>query len=194
LYYADWKTILMAEHAAMANTDEELMASVATGDRGAFSVLLERYQGIIWRTAWRYTGNSEDARDICQMIFLKLYEARSRYKITAAFKTYIFRIANNVCIDHYRKKHHTSEIDATELTDPAPLSDERHEERVRDRVLHSAIAQLPERQRRAVALRYEAELPVKEIAITMGITQKAVERLLAHARDALRGIVDESAD
>jgi RNA polymerase sigma-70 factor (ECF subfamily) len=60
--------------------------------------------------------------------------------------------------------------------------------------LHSAIAQLPERQRRAVALRYEADLPVKEIAITMGITRKAVERLLAHARESLRRMVGENTD
>jgi RNA polymerase sigma-70 factor, ECF subfamily len=184
----------MVEHAEMANTDEELMASVATGDRQSFKVLVERYQGIIWRTAWRYTGNSEDARDICQMIFLKLYEARSRYQITAAFKTYIFRIANNVCIDHYRKKHFTSDINTDEVTDMASLSDQKHEERVSVRELYSAIAQLPERQRRAVSLRYEAELPVKEIALTMGITRKAVERLLAHARESLRGIMGEHAD
>jgi RNA polymerase sigma-70 factor, ECF subfamily len=184
----------MTDPAIRINSDEELMASVAIGDCRAFDMLVERYQGIIWRTAWRYTGNSEDARDICQMVFLKLYEAKSRYRITAAFKTYLFHIANNVCIDHYRKKHLTSEIDADDVTDTAPLSDERHEEQVRARGLHRAIAQLPERQRRSVALRYEADLPVKEIAITMGISRKAVERLLAHARDALRRIVDESAD
>jgi RNA polymerase sigma-70 factor (ECF subfamily) len=153
-------------------------------------VLVKRYQGIIWRIAWRYTGNSEDARDICQMVFIKLYEAKSRYRITAAFRTYLFRIANNVCIDHYRKNRHISEIDTAKVTDTAPLSDERHEERERNRGLHSAIAQLPERQRRAVALRYEADLPVKKIAITMGITRKAVERLLAHARGSLRRMVD----
>lgn len=176
----------MSETTKPVNTDEELMASVVTGDRWAFGVLVERYQGIVWRIAWRYTGNSEDAGDICQTVFLKLYEAKSHYRIAAAFKTYLYRIANNVCIDHYRKKRQTSEIETAEMPDAAPMSDERHEERERDRELHSAIAQLPERQRRAVALRYEADLPVKEIAITMGITPKAVERLLAHAREALR--------
>jgi len=184
----------MSEPATTVNTDEELMASVATGDRRAFGVLVERYQGIVWRTAWRYTCNSEDARDICQMVFLKLYEAGPRYRNTAAFRTYLFRIANNVCIDHYRKKRHTSEIDTAEMADTAPLSDERHEEREHELKLRFAIAQLPERQRRAVVLRYEADLPVKEIAITMGITRKAVERLLAHAREALRRMVGENAD
>jgi RNA polymerase sigma-70 factor, ECF subfamily len=176
----------MSEPAATENTDEELMASVATGDRWAFGVLVERYQGIIWRAAWRYTGNTEDARDICQTVFLKLYEAGSRYKISATFKTYIFRITNNTCIDHYRKKRPEAANDPVEVADSSPLPDEMLEERTRDRGLRFSILQLPERQRRAVVLRYDADLRVKEIAATMGITQKAVERLLAHAREALR--------
>jgi RNA polymerase sigma-70 factor (ECF subfamily) len=184
----------MSEPTKTINSDKELITSVAAGDRWAFRVLVERYQRVIWRIAWRYTSNSEDARDICQTVFLKLYEARSSYRFAAAFKTYLFRIVNNVCVDHYRKKHYTSDIiDTDEVTDTAPLSDDMHEERVRVRLLCSAIAQLPERQRRAVALRYEADLPVKEIAITMGITRKAVERLLAHARESLRRIVDQNA-
>jgi RNA polymerase sigma-70 factor, ECF subfamily len=184
----------MSEPAIAINSDETLIASVATGDRRAFGVLMDRYYRTIWRTAWRYTGNSEDARDICQMVFLKVYEARCSFRFTAAFKTYLFRIANNVCIDHYRKKHLTSELDTDEVTDTVRLSDERHEDRVQVQGLRGAIAQLPERQRRAVALRYEAELPVKEIAITMGITRKAVERLLAHARESLRRTVNDNAD
>jgi len=168
-------------------TDEELMTAVALGNRVAFSLLVTRYQDAIWRAAWRYTGNSEDAGDICQTVFLKLYEAGSRYKISATFKTYLFRITNNTCIDHYRKKRPEAVNDPVEVADFAPLPDEMLEERKRGRGLRFAISQLPQRQRRAVVLRYEADLRVKEIAGVMGITQKAVERLLAHARDALRG-------
>jgi RNA polymerase sigma-70 factor (ECF subfamily) len=186
--HADRKSILTQVPGTAEKTDEELMTAIASGDCGAFSLLVTRYQGVIWRTAWRYTGNAEDARDICQTVFLKLYEAGSRYKISAAFKTYIFRITNNACIDHYRKKRPEAGKDSVEVTDTSPLPDEAHEKRDRDRRLRCAIALLPERQRRAVALRYEADLPVKEIAVTMGATQKAVERLLAHARAALHGV------
>jgi RNA polymerase sigma-70 factor (ECF subfamily) len=184
---ADRKSILAQEPSAAMKSDEELMTAVALGDRGAFSLLVTRYQGVIWRAAWRYSGNTEDASDICQTVLLKLYEAGSRYKISATFKTYLFRITNNTCIDHYRKKRPEASNDPVEVADSAPLPDEMLEERKRDRGLRFAISQLPERQRRAVVLRYEADLQVKEIAATMGVTQKAVERLLAHAREALRG-------
>jgi len=177
---------LVQEPRTAVNTDEELMTAFAGGDREAFSLLVTRYQSATWRVAWRFTSNTEDARDICQTVFLKLYESAPRYKISAAFKTYLFRITNNACIDHYRKKRPETGKNSVEATDTSPLPDERLEERDRDRKLHSAIAQLPERQRRAVVLRYEADLPVKEIAAAMGITQKAVERLLAHARESLR--------
>jgi len=170
-------------------TDEELMAAVALGDREAYRVLVTRYQAAIWRTAWRYTGNSEDAQDICQTVFLNLYRAVSSRKISTAFKTYLFRIANNACIDHYRRKRHDPTGESTEARDTAPLPDQALEERQRSRSLQRAIARLPERQRRAVVLKYEVGLPVMEIAAAMGVTQKAVERLLAHAREALRSTV-----
>ena len=177
----------MAQEPSTAmKADEELMAAVALGDRGAFSLLVTRYQDAIWRAAWRYTGNAEDARDICQTVFLKLYEAGSRYKISATFKTYLFRITNNTCIDHYRKKRPEATNDPVEVADSAPLPDEMLEEHKRGRGLRFAISQLPQRQRRALILRYEADLRVKEIAEVMGSTQKTVERLLAHAREALR--------
>jgi RNA polymerase sigma-70 factor (ECF subfamily) len=179
---------LAQEPNTAVKSDEELMTAVAKGDRGAFSELVTRHKGVIWRAAWRYTGNNEDASDICQTVFLKLFEAASRYKISASFKTYLFRIVNNVCIDHYRKKRPAAGIDAAEAIDTAPLPDERHEARERNRKLRTVIAGLPKRQRWAVVLRYEADLSIKEIAATMGATQKAVERLLAHAREALRGI------
>jgi RNA polymerase sigma-70 factor (ECF subfamily) len=185
--------ILAPEPSTPGKSDEELMTAVAGGDHGAFRLLVARYQGAIWRAAWRYTGNPEDARDICQMVFLKLYETGSRYRITAAFKTYLFRITNNVCIDHYRKKRPAAGVDSAETPDTAPLPDERHDERERDRELNNAIGVLPERQRRAMTLRYEADLPVKEIASIMGITPKAVERLLAHAREVLRCMMKENA-
>jgi RNA polymerase sigma-70 factor, ECF subfamily len=185
--HADRKSILTQNPETTTKSDEELMASVALGDRSSFSLLVTRYQGVIWSAAWRYTGNAEDASDICQTVFLKLYEAGSRYKISATFKTYLFRITNNVCIDHYRKKRPEAANDPVEVADSTPLPDEMLEERKRDRWLRFAISQLPERQRRAVVLRYEADLLVKEIAVTMGVTQKAVERLLARAREALRG-------
>jgi RNA polymerase sigma-70 factor (ECF subfamily) len=173
------------------NTDEELMTAVSSGDRSAFDILVKRYQGSVWRVARRFTGNDEDARDICQTVFLKLYDAGFRYKIAASFKTYLFRITNNVSIDYYRKKRSEAGNYSMESTDSAPLQDEILEESERHRKLHHALAQLPERQRIATALRYEADLPVKEIAVAMGVSQKAVERLLAHMREALRSMVQK---
>jgi RNA polymerase sigma-70 factor, ECF subfamily len=191
--HADRKQLSMPETAFTMNTDEELMTAVASGDRGAFDLLVKRYQEIIWRIARRYTGNDEDARDICQTVFLKLLDAASRYKIFSTFRTYLFRITNNVCIDHYRKKRPEAD-DSIETMDTAPLPNETFEKNERNRQLQHALTQLTERQRRAIVLRYDADLSVREIAASMHVSEKAVERLLAHAREALRGLVQKSAD
>jgi RNA polymerase sigma-70 factor (ECF subfamily) len=191
--HADRKQFLMPDPAVTMNTDENLMTAVASGDHEAFSILVKRYQGIIWRIARRYTGNDEDARDICQTVFLKLFDAGFRYRISATFRTYLFRITNNVCIDHYRKKRPEVD-DSLETMDTAPLPNEMFDKNERNRQLQHALAQLPERQRSAIVLRYDADLPVKEIADSMHVSEKAVERLLAHAREALRGLVQKSAD
>jgi RNA polymerase sigma-70 factor, ECF subfamily len=170
-------------------TDEDLVVAVALGDQDAYRLLVTRYQDAIWRVAWRYTGNVQDAQDICQTVFLKLYEAAPRFRMHAAFRTYLFRIANNACIDHCRRRRPEVGWDSVEAVDTAPLPDQAAETRERTRRLQCAIARLSERQRRAVVLKYEADLPVQEIAAAMGITRKAVERLLAHARAMLRRMI-----
>jgi RNA polymerase sigma-70 factor, ECF subfamily len=182
----------LTQEPGMTGSDESLMAAVSSGNLEAFSRLMERHQGAVWRAAWRFTGNPEDARDICQTVFLKLYEAGSRYTPSASFKTYLFRITNNTCIDHYRKKRHDEVKNLTKTTEIASSPEEKFDKQERGRRLRHTITRLPERQRRAVALRYEADLSIKEIASIMGITQKAVERLLARARETLReGIQEE---
>jgi RNA polymerase sigma-70 factor, ECF subfamily len=180
------RSIVLSE--AGMTTDEKLMTAVAAGDRGVFDILVRRYQDIVWRIARRYTGNDEDARDICQTVFLNIYTAGSRYKIAASFKTYLYRIVNNACIDYYRKKRPETGRDP-ETIDPAPLQDEILEKKERSGKVRRALAQLPDRQRAATVLRYEGDLPIKEIAAVMAVSEKAVERLLARAREALRGQV-----
>jgi len=169
-------------------SDEELMASAAQGDVNAFEQLVLRYQTIVWRVAYRFVGNSADAQDITQIVFLKLFEAAPRYHATALLKTYLFRIVNTTCIDHTRKNRSARPAtldDPSEVPDDSPSAIDAMIMHENEKGIKQFIETLPPRQRSAITLRYEAELSIRDIANILKVTEKAVERLLAHARDTL---------
>jgi RNA polymerase sigma-70 factor (ECF subfamily) len=85
-------------------TDEELMLATARGDLGAFGQLVERHQASAWNAAYRFLGNAVDAEDIAQEAFLRVLDAAPRYRATAKFRTFLFRIVTRLCIDVTRRK------------------------------------------------------------------------------------------
>jgi len=168
------------------------MGSAAQGDTGAFEQIVLRYQTLVWRVAYRFTGHAADAQDITQIVFLKLFEAAPRYRPTAKFKTYLFRIVNTVCIDHTRKKRYNAADDPEEIPANTPSVEEFLILHERDNAIRKSIKTLPLRQQSAILLRYEADLPVREIADILNVTEKAVERLLARGRDTLSVVLRDT--
>ena len=166
-------------------SDEELMTSAARGDTGAFEHIVCRYQASVWRVAYRFVGNPADAQDITQIVFLKLFEAAPRYRPSALLKTYLFRIVHTTCIDHSRKNRPSTLDDPSEVPDDSPSAIDAMIMKENEKGMQQAIKTLPPRQRSAISLRYETELSVRDIADIFKVTEKAVERLLAHARDTL---------
>jgi RNA polymerase sigma-70 factor, ECF subfamily len=166
-------------------SDEDLMSAAAGGDMNAFEQIVLRYQDMVWRVAVRFIGNAAEAQDITQMVFLKLFEAAPRYRVSALLKTYLFRIVNTTCIDFSRKNRTVAVDDLSDVPDGSPSVIDGMVAREKDGKVRQAIDALPVRQRAAVLLRYEAELSICEIADILNAGEKAVERLLAHAREAL---------
>jgi RNA polymerase sigma-70 factor, ECF subfamily len=173
-------------------SDEDLMTASAQGDIHAFEQIVLRYQASVWRVACRFIRNNEEARDITQLVFLKLFEASSRYKKNALFKTYLFRIVNNVCLDFLRKKRPITQEVLPDILDYSPLPTDILITNEREKAVRNAIEMLPKRQKAVIILRYDAALSIREIADILKVTEKAVERLLAHARSALRSSFPES--
>jgi RNA polymerase sigma-70 factor (ECF subfamily) len=167
------------------------MVSAGKGDTGAFEQLVLRYQTSVWRVAYRFTGNSADAQDIAQIVFLKIFEAAPRYRTTALFKTYLFRIVHTTCIDHSRKKRLNAQDDPAETADGAPSAIDSLIISERDTAVRKSVESLPPRQRSSLLLRYETGLSVREISIILKTSEKAVERLLARGRDALSAVLKE---
>jgi len=167
-------------------SDESLMLAVAQGDLAAFEWLVKRHQEVVWRTAYRMVGDRQAAEDLAQEAFLRVFQAAGRYRATAAFRTYIYRIIVRICLDYLRKKRPQPGLDVAQVAEKGLLAGDRVESREQGDLVQAAVADLPLKQRLAVVLRYFEGLNSVEVATVMKITPKAVERLLARGRSTLK--------
>jgi RNA polymerase sigma-70 factor (ECF subfamily) len=168
-------------------SDESLMLAVAGGDPAAFEQLVLRHQGAVWRTAYRMVGDRQAAEDLAQEAFLRLFRAAGRYRPTAAFRTYLYRILVHACLDYLRKKRPQPGEDLAQVTEPTLSVEQQTELGEQADLVQRAVARLPAKQRSAVVLRYYEGLSSAEIGDVMKMTAKAVERLLARGRETLHG-------
>ncbi len=166
-------------------SDESLMLAVAAGDYAAFEQLILRHQQVVWRTAYRMVGDYHAAEDLAQETFLRVFRAADRYKPTAAFRTYLYRIVVRLCLDHLRKRPPAPGAGLSQLAEPTVPVEQQAEQSEQAGMVQQAVACLPPKQRWAVVLRYYEGLSSREIADVMQTTAKAVERLLARGRAAL---------
>jgi RNA polymerase sigma-70 factor (ECF subfamily) len=176
----------------MATTDENLMNGLRAGDRRALRVLYERHAEFVFRTAYRFTFDEEEARDITQSVFVTLLESARSFEPRAKLTTWLYRVVVNRCLDHRSAararlravgddRDQLDKVPAAEETQPDRLVDQaRTTQRLRD-----VLRQLPERQRMALALKLFEELSYEEIAEIMGCSRGTVEALLFRARRSL---------
>jgi len=174
---------------AMAGpTDEDLMLAARRGDRDAFARLVERHQSRVWALASRFLQDRTEAEDVAQQAFLRILEAAPRYEPSARFTTYLYGVVKRLCMDHAEKRRPrvTDDLEAT-ASAPSPADAAALQEQ--EDLVRRALARLPENQRMAVLLRHYEGLGYREIAGVLETTEKAVERLLARARDSLEGLL-----
>jgi RNA polymerase sigma-70 factor (ECF subfamily) len=165
--------------------DEELMMAVRHGDLRAFEELVVRHQTSAWRAAYRFLGDSAEAEDVAQEAFLKIFGAASRYQPTAAFRTYLYRVVTRLCLDRAQKKQPVYSETLPDRADGSPAPFDVLAVRERKQAVREALERLPPNQRMAVILRYDEGLGYAAIAVALETSCKAVERLLARAREAL---------
>ena len=161
-------------------------------DANAFAELVRRYQGRLYRLAYRMLGNAEEAQDATQEAFLRAYRALSSFRLDASFSPWMYRIATNVCLDMLRSRRPQASLDESPLDPPAALSVEGAvAERERLRAVAEAVGRLPVGLRTVFLLRHEAELSYEEIAQTLGLPLNTVRTRLFRARNALKELLKE---
>ncbi|HEY4342520.1 MAG TPA: sigma-70 family RNA polymerase sigma factor [Steroidobacteraceae bacterium] len=167
--------------------DAELAALSGGGDTRAFDEIAARYARFASRVASRVVSNAAIVEEIVQEAMVRAWTQSGRFDSRRArFATWLYRIVVNLCIDHRRRIQPEAIPEDFEIIDPGVSADEMLEIDERRRALGVALGGLPERQRAALALVYEKGLSGADAGRQLGLSAKAVERLLARGRASLR--------
>ena len=178
--------------------DDQLMRDLALGNRQALGILYERHAAFVFRIAYRFLFNEEDARDITQSVFVTLMQSAHRYRPDAKLTTWLYRIVVNRCLNHRSRASHRLRGSRNEhdRREQVPAPEEGQPDRLVDRArqrarLEAALLELPERQRMALLLKRFEEMSYQEIAEAVGCSRGSVESLLFRARRSLRKLLRE---
>jgi RNA polymerase sigma-70 factor, ECF subfamily len=174
--------------------DLELMLRVRRGDTESFDALLARYRSPLVNFFLRMVRDHALAEDLAQEAFLRVYQARERWKPDAKFSTWLYRIATNLALNAIRDRKGTvardegaeGEDPMERVADPKPGVVEQMMESDRVQMIREAVDGLPENQRAAVILHKYQEVDYRQIAEVLGVSESAVKSLLFRAYETLR--------
>ncbi len=182
--------------ADLRNADLELVERHRIGDRGAFEELYLRFDGMVFNLALRMSGGPDDAADLSQEIFLRVYKHLGRFRGKSSLKTWIYRIALNCCRSRLRRRLTRQRAlplsppeRLNELPDTGPGPEERAMALDTSEALAAALERLPIRFREAVVLRDVEGLSYEEIALVAGLRLGTVRSRIARGR--LRAELEE---
>jgi RNA polymerase sigma-70 factor, ECF subfamily len=171
---------------------ETLIQRCLQGDQTAWDAIVRMYWRKVFNVAYKFVGKHEEAEDLAQEIFLKIFKSLDTFDRRANFQTWLVSVSRNLCIDHYRsvrKERQTIDraVDASELTpastDPGPMA--ALEQRDRLTLLRDALAALPDALRTAVLMRDIHELSYQEIADRLGLPEGTVKSRINRGRAEL---------
>ena len=171
-----------------ADREAGLVARAARGDREAFAALLQRYQRPVVAFAYRYLGQRDDAEDVAQDAFIRVYFSLAKLRQPERFSTYLFATALNLC--RRRAARTRPPLDSEGNTESAESTALRHEE---PEQLLRAVAALPAELRDVVSLRAVEELGFAEIGEIVGASEGACRVRFHRAKELLKAALEESA-
>jgi RNA polymerase sigma-70 factor (ECF subfamily) len=167
---------------------EDLIIKLQSGDEGAFDEIVSTYQSMVVNLAFRFTGNEEDAEDLAQDVFVKVWNKASSFKGDASLKTWIYRITVNESLNFVRKRKIASFVDAIEaaLSFQSDNTDTKLHQSEEQNIVRKAIGSLPKNQRIAITLRTFKNLQYEEVAVIMELSVSSVESLIFRAKRNLK--------
>ncbi|MCH7854733.1 MAG: RNA polymerase sigma factor [Proteobacteria bacterium] len=174
--------------------DSALMLRYRDGDIAAFRILYERHNDSLYRYLLRLCKHRDTAEDLYQEVWSKIIKARQRYRPTAKFTTFLYRVAHNCFIDHIRRnKRHSNEIsiDPDDSASPTAEPEQVAETLFARERLDRALAELPYEQRNVVLLFLEAGLSLDKIAGITGVNRETAKSRLRYATSKLKAALSQ---
>jgi len=179
-------------------SEEEIIKQILLGDKNKYSLLVEKYQQMIFTTCMGFLHNKDEADDLTQEIFIQAYLSLVSFKNKSTFSTWIYRIAVNASCNKIRKSVRKNFLQRLEILTgsgkheqlyiPSSVVDNPENILIRQEdndLVRRALDSLPENQRTAIILSRYDEMSQKEIAEIMNVTESAVESLLQRAKKSL---------
>lgn len=179
----------MIEADQILESDESLLERIVLRDQQAFANLVRRHSKLFFSAAYRMCNEEQEAEDIVQEAFMKLWSKPETFDSTKGvkFTTWFYRVVTNLAIDKTRRRKPQVKSEVLDIMpDTAARVDDALGDREQQKMIEQAIAALPERQKAALNLCFYEGLSNKEAAEILGVGIKALESLLMRAKKALR--------
>jgi RNA polymerase sigma-70 factor (ECF subfamily) len=198
--FPDDPLVLSCNYASLVNEDQQLVLRAQNGEIDAFRDLVERHRTNVFRLAFDLTGNRTDAEDLSQDVFVKVFRSLKSFRSEAKFSTWLYRVTTNVCLDHRKKfmkdgkkirpesihDDDEREEQTHELPDHGPAPDRIAESGVLGLHIERALEKLSPRERTVFVMRQYHDLPLKQIAETLEISEGTVKSFLFRAIQRLQ--------
>jgi RNA polymerase sigma-70 factor (ECF subfamily) len=180
----------------MTTNDQQLIEDILAGDSQSFSILVDRYKDLVFTLALRMVKHREEAEEVSQDTFIKVFRNLNKFKGDSKLSTWIYKVAYNTCLDRIKKhqrEHHLVAIDEyterhVKTLDNALDNLEREE---RKQAIQDCLQLLPSKDGALLTLFYFEELSLEEIASIVGLTANNVKVKLFRSRKKLTGILRE---
>jgi RNA polymerase sigma-70 factor (ECF subfamily) len=195
-----------------ANDESELVARIRAGDEGAFQAFYLAHHDGLWRFAYTYVRSRDVAEELVQDVFLSLWGTRASWEIRTRARAWLFAAVRHLALNHLRHERVVArtlgganeagrhihphlgavvaQVESSTMGAPPPGQQESAEARELNEAIGRAIAELPERRRIAMTLRWKEDMSPLEIATVLGTTPEAVRVLLTRARADLAVLLE----
>ncbi len=178
------------------NNDQIIIDKILEGDTNAFSVLVDRYKDLVFTLALRMVKNREEAEEVSQDTFIKVYKSLNKFKGNSKFSTWIYRVAYNTCLDRIKRiKREYNVVAIDEFTEHHVKTldnalDQMEEQEHKDKI-QQCLQLLPSDDSFLLTLYYFEEQSLEEISKVVGLTANNVKVKLFRSRKKLTSILKE---
>ena len=177
----------------MGVSDYELVQSASAGDEKAFEELVSRYKNLVYSVILRMVADAEDANDLAQEVFIKVYRNLDKYSPEFKFSTWVMRIATNTVIDFRRKKKQafvSMDDMETELPDIA-TPENTYLEKEEKEILKNAINKLPDMYKLPIVMYHLEGMSYQEISSSLGVGMSKIKNRIFRGRKLLKDMINK---